>query len=145
VTAVPLATWIALVGQFPSFFSLHVELTSGVGISIVVDLACTPAVPTFSIYVRVAQAYYILPFVPNLICTVLIIGKLVWHQRLLRKCGIHANHGSYWLLTTSIAEAGLVYSMVGIVHCVLWWRHVEAYNITEALYIASAVSPSAAP
>jgi hypothetical protein len=144
VTVLPITTWLGLIGERCTPCTCACHSNQRAGTSIIVDLACTPAVPSFLIYARIVKAYYILPFVPNLVCTVLIIGKLVWHQRFLRHCNIKTSDRSYWLLTTCIAESGLVYSTFGFIHCVLWWQQAKLNIITQALYLASAVRTNAA-
>jgi hypothetical protein len=94
-------------------------------------------VPQFSVFVRVVYAYWALPFVPNFVCTIFILGRLLWDRRLLR---LHDSNGSYSLFATCIAESGALYSATGILHCIFAWRGDERQIISGAVYLASAVS-----
>jgi hypothetical protein len=124
-------------------FCISCLMTNAAGVAITIDLPCALSdmpVARVAVYERIAQAYYVLPFIPNLLCTALIIGKFAAHTRVLRNANLRNANNSYWLLTSCIAESGIVYSAAGIVHCVLWWRQAELYVVTQAIYLASAVS-----
>jgi hypothetical protein len=135
----PFLTWLTFIGMLGSMFIIVPTTEPDSGIAVVTNLACTTLVPQRSVLQRVVFAYYALPFVPNMVCTVFIVCKLLWHRRLL-KSHTHQHSSSYSLLMSCIAESGAMYSATGILHCAFAWSYTDLQSITGAIYLASAVS-----
>jgi hypothetical protein len=118
--SIPLLTWLAYVG-----------------ISIVVNLSCTPAARQIEGVSFIVMAYYIFPICTNGLCTLLLVGKLLAHRRMIRKHDMHSN-ANYGFVVTVIAESGLFYAATGIAHVILGVRGSTLINVSHAVFIAAA-------
>jgi hypothetical protein len=91
---------------------------------------------------RITLLYYALPFIPNLLCTLLIVGKLLWHRRALRATQANIIGGEYSFIASCLAESGAVYTTAGIVNFILVSKGDRAQMVSSAVFGASAVRVS---
>jgi hypothetical protein len=118
--SVPLLTWLAYLG-----------------ISIVGNLSCTPVIAKIQGWHRIVIVYYIFPICTNAICTLLIIGKLLAHRRMIRKNDMLSNP-YYGFIITVVAESGLLYAAAGIAHVVLNARLDPLSTLSGSVFTAAA-------
>jgi hypothetical protein len=128
-----------------------------IGIAITGNLSCTPLVKDIQGFTQIVTAYYSLSVATNVLCTILIVGKLVAHQRELRAAGLgmgNRNNNNknldsinrmnfspdrdYRFMTAVIAESGFFYAVAGIANVVLTTKGHPLSNISNAVFAAMA-------
>jgi hypothetical protein len=85
----------------------------------------------------ITTIYYAFPICTNALCTLLIVGKLLIHRRMIHKHDMRSST-DYNFITTLIAESGLFYAAAGITNVVLMTRFDDLANISNAVFTAAA-------
>jgi hypothetical protein len=113
---------------------------SYIGIAITGNLSCTSVVPPIERFTKVVVAYYSLSVATNALCTLLIVSKILWHQRQIRGAGIDSEK-DYQFMSSLMAESGFWYAVTGIVNAVLVAKENDLQAVSGAVFGAMAVRP----
>jgi hypothetical protein len=123
--------------------SLHGTVVThhGVGIAIIDDLECAGIVLRHAAKHRITLLYCALPFIPNLLCTLLIVTKLLWYRHDVQtRQAREVDGGEYGFLASCLAESGAAYTTAGIINFVFALKGHNGQTISSAIFGASAVS-----
>jgi hypothetical protein len=106
-----------------------------IGLAVVSDVLCIPLTGNARHRNIVILAYMGLTVGCNAYCTLAICSTLMRHQRMLRQH--HMSSGlNYGLLTSLIAESGLLYTVAGLVDLVFTVKQSPYSIITNAVWAA---------
>jgi hypothetical protein len=130
--SLPLLTWLAYIG-----------------IAITGNLACTNIHNQVFTSTAIVTVYYSLPVSTNILCTILIVGKLIVHQRALRRSGIQhyvetrgptmsQPTSDYRSIIEVLSESGLLYAIAGVVNAAFAMRGHPLTNISSPVFGAMA-------
>lgn len=142
ITVLPILTWFSSIGElFNSelYVRKPTKPSSATGIGLLVESSKPGGALGQSGLISFGTPFYVLSISLNVLCTVLIAGKLWYHHRKMSKYDFASNHGYYMAIAMIIIESSALYSVVGIIYIPLFVLNLSLSFVFSPLLGSAAV------